>query len=180
MPFPCYIKVGPSLHGRSNFPCARHVGTTQFPFLPDWTHGREGTDKWSKMPTENIPVYFAGGDLVGCLSHSIFSSHRVHRSGRPPLGVPVVKLFCQYVYPGLTFRPTLDTPRFCSRPQHAPVLRRLPVHGSMQSIPPSWRRIHSQFLSFEKCGLLPWVGVRGTFRGILEVVKLFILGATHF
>ena len=91
---------------------------------------------WSKNPTENNPVYFAGGDLVGCLSQSIFSSHRVHRAARPPLGVPVVKLFCQYVYAGLTFRPTLDTPRFCSRTQRAPVLRRLPVHDSMQSIPP--------------------------------------------
>ena len=110
------------------FFCAPCVGTTQFPLLPDWAHGREGTDFWSKMPNDDLPVYFSGGDLVRCLSHSIFSSHRVHRAARSPMGVPV--------HTGLTFLPTVDTPRFSSRPHSTLSLRRLPVHGSMHSIPP--------------------------------------------
>jgi len=79
------------------------LGSTQFPFLPDWSHGLEGGYIWDKVPGDGARVYFAGGDDVGCLAHTIFSSYRPHRAAAAPVRVPVVKLFLTYVHAGINY-----------------------------------------------------------------------------
>ena len=88
---------------------------TQFVHLDDWRHGSEGSTEWSRDSGTGSTKAYAGGGVVGCLSHTILSSHRPHRAAAPPLATPVVKLFLQYHHTDMPYSPVADSPRFGSR-----------------------------------------------------------------
>jgi len=88
---------------------------TEFLHLDDWSHGSEGCTPWSREPVLGTYAAFSGGTAAGCLSHTIFSSHRPHRAAASPFRTPVVKMWLTYHLAELPYSPERDDARFASR-----------------------------------------------------------------